>query len=228
MRRGRRTVLTRLESRAGGLRRAGLHAAIGGFLLVLILAALAPRQGHALTIPSVSTPTVSVPTVTVPKVTVPTVSVPTVTVPTVTAPRSPTPTVPDADGSHGLGPQADAARRSPTVRIPSVPGSSVPAIPSASAGGRAPTGDGLARAASPNGASAACVRIASSASGTGSTGYGTSSTAISGRSVAGIAAATRRPRRASPSHCFRSNACASLCTEPGMPVIARPAGRAGC
>ena len=111
---GRRLVLTRLGKRAGGRLRAMGRVVIGAVLLALILEALAPRQGHALTIRSISTPTVSVPavtvgtvtvpTVTVPKVTVPTVSVPTVTVPTVTVPP-----IADAHGSHGVGSPAGAA-----------------------------------------------------------------------------------------------------------------------
>ena len=103
MRWGRRTVLPRLESRAGGLRRVALNAALAGLLLALIVGGVAPHQGRAVTIPSVSTPTVSVPAMTVPKPT----NLPTPTVPTVTLPK---PTVPTP---------TDRRSRSPSRRCPS-------------------------------------------------------------------------------------------------------------
>ena len=143
MRWGRRTVFTRHESRAGGCRRAGWYAALAGFLLALVVGGVAPRQGSAGTIPSISTPSVSVPpvsvptasvpTVTVPTVSVPTVTVPKVTVPTVTAPNPPTPTVPTVSVPK-------LPIHTPTVPAVSTPSTHLPSTgshsPAAGAGSR--------------------------------------------------------------------------------------------
>lgn len=179
MRRGRRTVLTRRESRAGGLRRVGMHVAISGLLLALILVAVAPHQGNALTIPSVSTSTVSVPTVSVPAVTVPTVSVPAVTVPTVTTPRLPTPTVPTPTIPTVSVPKPTLPVPTPTVSTPTAPRSLVPTVTSPSTSVRVPSGAGFEEAAAPSAATTP------SASGTGASGDGISPAAISARPAAG-------------------------------------------
>ena len=68
MRGARRSVPARHERRAGSVRRVGLRAAAWGFVLALIAGGLAPSEGHAQTIPSISTPTVSLPMVTLPTV----------------------------------------------------------------------------------------------------------------------------------------------------------------
>ena len=209
MRWGRRSVLARHESRAGGLRGLGWFAAIAGFLLALIVGGALPRDGSAGTIPSipsvsvpsvsvpkvtvpttVSVPTVSVPTVTVPKVTVPTVTVPKVTVPTVTTPPPVhTPTVPTLS----------VPKKSPLpVHTPTAPASSRPSTQTPSAGSHSPaagTGSGSTAASS------GVVSAPGGSSGTGSTTGSSGSAGGADRSFAGAfagdgaGAAIARPPR---------------------------------